>query len=111
MVWPRPGRGPSSAVISFTLAMSANLLARAAGDVVAMAALPFAAATPAYAPAGVLAAPSGEVAPDVRAILARNVFDFTTGALPKAESRTATRPVQRTGPPASCDGSLRLVGS
>jgi general secretion pathway protein C len=76
-----------------------------------MEALPFAPGSPAYAAAGVVAAPSGKVAPDVRAILARNVFDFRTGALPKAAARPVTRPVQRTDPPASCDGSLRLVGS
>jgi general secretion pathway protein C len=67
--------------------------------------------------------PKGEVPPDMKAILSRNIFDPTTGSLwpPKpppspdagieAEGPQAAAPLPEGQMPPACEGTLRLVAS
>jgi len=115
------GQRLSVAIILVTLALCGHLLARGATSIVAGKVLPpepVAAAAKVSATAG---RPPGADAPDIHAILARNIFDPGTGSLwpPKPvevpEATVVTEPVQEEVTPGvippACDGSMRLVAS
>jgi len=104
-----------------TLAVCGHLLARGATSIIAGKVLP---PEPIAAASKVSAAaqrPPGSDAPDIHAILARNIFDPSTGSLwpPKPvevpETAVVTEPVQEEVTPGvippACDGSMRLVAS
>lgn len=106
----------STAIVLVTLALSAHLLARGVTSLAVARILrpplhmishtwgPTSARTPGFDP------------PDVRAILARNIFDFTTGPLPKPPAAPQLKPTPVAAPKPGesaprCDDSLRLIAS
>lgn len=115
------GQRLSVAIILVTIALSAHLLARGATNILAGAVLPPEPVTAAVKSSAKVERPPGSEPPDIHAILARNIFDPSTGSLwppkpvevPVAEEAPAIvmeEPQEGQVPPA-CDGSLRLVAS
>ena len=115
------GQRLSVAIILLTLAASAHLLARGVTSMVAARVFPPEAVSNGSKQATTPERPPGADAPDIHAILARNIFDPSTGALwpPKpvevaepeaAEPVVDEEPQEGVVPPA-CDGSLKLVAS
>jgi general secretion pathway protein C len=115
------GQRLSVAIILVTLAVSAHLLARGATSIVAGKVLPPEPVAAAVKVTGTVERPPGSDAPDIHAILARNIFDPATGSLwpPKPvevpESAATPEIVQEEVTPGvippACDGSMRLVAS
>jgi general secretion pathway protein C len=115
------GQRLSVAIILFTLAVSAHLVARGATSFAARTLLPPEPVAAAVKATGTATRPPGADAPDIHAILARNIFDPSTGSLwpPKPVeapvSELPQTPVNEEVVPGAvypaCDGSLRLVAS
>lgn len=105
----RAFRGSSSVVLG-TLALSAWLVVHGVTDLIVRAYLPRFAVAAALPSAGNAERPPGADPPDVHAILARNVFDPSTGPLPKAQVPEGAKRADANNPPA-CQGPLRLVAS
>jgi general secretion pathway protein C len=114
------GRALSAAIILTTLTLSALFLARGTTSLVAAAVLPPQAQAPRPGGIAKIQRPPGADAPDPHAILARNVFDPTTGSLwpprqasvPEAEA--GDEPVEEVvgdDMPPHCEGALRLVAA
>jgi general secretion pathway protein C len=113
------GKKLSVVIMLVTLALSALFLARGTTSLVAGSLLPV--TPPRMAAAdGTAERPPGSELPDSAAILHRNIFDPTTGPLPKPEEPAlddvvATEPVAQEPkegdvlPP--CEGSVKLVAS
>jgi general secretion pathway protein C len=108
----------SAALILVTLAGTGHLLARGANAVFAERVLqPGANALHGAVAAASAPAPArapGSEPPDIRAILARNIFDPATGPLPKPPPPpppVTARSTRGGATPAVCEGSLRLVAS
>ena len=112
----------SAGVILVTLALSALFLARGTTSLVAGAILPVTPPRIAAATTGPAQRPPGSEPPDALAILKRNIFDPTTGPLPKPieEPVEAGEAVEEEPPaelaegevPPPCEGtSLKLVAS
>ena len=115
------GKRLRTALVLVTLALSAYFSASAATSLVAGAVLP---PEPVVASAGgklgATQRPPGSELPDVSAILARNIFDPTTGPLPKPdepppEDPTAANPVNENPTegvlPPPCDGAVKLIAT
>jgi general secretion pathway protein C len=110
----------SAAIILITLALSALFLARGTTSLVAGALLPVS-APKVEAPRGTAERPPGTEPPDGMAILHRNIFDPTTGPLPKPPEPEADPVAAEPPPPAElrpgevpppCEGStLKLVAA
>ncbi len=110
----------SMAIVLVTLALSALFLARGTTSLVAGAILPVSPPKVAAA-SGKAERPPGSDSPDAMAILKRNIFDPTTGPLPKpieapVDEVTAEQPVfpepQPGEVPPPCEGtSLKLVAA
>ena len=115
------GQRLSVAIILATLAVCGHLLARGATSLLAGTVLPPEPVAAAVKTAGTASRPPGADPPDIHAILARNIFDPTTGSLwpPKpTEVPVAEAPpepvIEEVTPgvvPPACDGSMRLVAS
>lgn len=116
------GKRLRTALVLVTLALSAYFSARGATSLVAGAVLP---PEPVAAGSGgsktAMERPPGTDLPDVSAILARNIFDPTTGPLPKAEEPPEgtddpapppdpENPTEGVLPP-PCDGTVKLVAT
>lgn len=116
------GQRLSVAIILVTLAVCGHLLARGATSILAgklFPVEPVAAAGKSSAPGE---RPPGSDPPDIHAILARNIFDPSTGSLwppkpvevPAAEAAPPEPVMEQVVPGAvypACDGSMRLVAS
>jgi general secretion pathway protein C len=108
-------------IVLGSLALSAYFSARGATSLVAGAVLPPEPVTAALgSTSGASERPPGSALPDASAILARNIFDPTTGPLPKApepvEGPEDTQPVDVENPtagvlPPPCDGAVKLVAT
>jgi general secretion pathway protein C len=114
------GRALSAAIILLTLMVSALFLAKGTTSLVAAAVLPPQPQAPRPSGTAKVQRPPGADAPDPHAILARNVFDPTTGPLwpPKpaivSEAETGDEPApEQPGDdmPPHCEGALRLVAA
>lgn len=116
------GQRLSVAIILVTLAVCGHLLARGATSILAGKLFPVEPVAPTQKASGAVARPPGSDPPDIHAILARNIFDPTTGSLwppkPTETPETAAAPpepvieeVQPGVVPPACDGSMRLVAS
>jgi general secretion pathway protein C len=115
------GQRLSVAIIMVTLAVCGHLLARGATSIIAGKVLPPEPVAAAAKVSAVGQRPPGSDAPDIHAILARNIFDPATGSLwpPKPvdvpEAAITAEPVQEEVTPGvippACDGSMRLVAS
>jgi general secretion pathway protein C len=113
----------SAAIVLATLMLSALFLARGATSLVAGSFLPVSAAPPVKVSAAKAERPPGSEPPDAHSILARNIFDPTTGSLwpPKpveapvdttAELPPEPRELQPGEIPPPCEGgTLKLVAS
>jgi len=114
------GRVLSAAIILMTLTLSALFLARGTTSLVAAAVLPPQPQAPRPDSATKVQRPPGADAPDPHAILARNIFDPSTGPLwppkpasvPEAEAGDEPAP-EMVGDdmPPHCEGALRLVAA
>jgi general secretion pathway protein C len=115
------GQRLSVAIIMLTLAASAHLLARGVTSMVAARVLPPEPVTSGSKQGATIERMPGADPPDVHAILARNIFDPTTGSLwppkpvdvpaPAAEEVVVDEEPQEGVVPPACDGSLKLIGS
>jgi general secretion pathway protein C len=110
-------------IVLATLACCAFFLAQGSTQLVAAAWMPARATTPKTAPTGADTPAKGELPPDKTAILARNMFDPTTGPLwpPKTTAPDAAALAAEQGEagqqlldgqmPPACEGSVRLVAA
>jgi general secretion pathway protein C len=115
------GRLLSTGIILVTLLLSALFLADGSTKLVAAALLPPQAVVPANSAGSRLERPPGSDAPDPKLILARNMFDPTTGplwppkpvAVPEAEAGSEEPGQEQLGDdhPPPCEGSLRMVAA
>jgi general secretion pathway protein C len=114
------GRTLSAAILLVTLTLSALFLAHGTTSLVAAAVLPPQPQAPRPSGTAKIQRPPGADAPDPHAILARNVFDPTTGPLwpPKPASVPEAEPgdepvAELVGDdvPPHCEGALRLVAA
>jgi general secretion pathway protein C len=116
------GKRLRTVLVLVTLALSAYFSARGVTSLVAGAVLPPEPVAAAAGGAGKASGqrPPGSELPDVAAILARNVFDPTTGPLPKAAEPTeptepteslVDEPVAEGVLPPPCDGAVKLVAT
>jgi general secretion pathway protein C len=111
----------SAAIILVTLALCALFLARGTTSLVAGSLLPVSPPKVAAATGGAAERPPGTEPPDALAILKRNIFDPTTGPLPKPIEAPVDAVVAEQPPPAElqpgevpppCEGtSLKLVAA
>jgi len=116
------GKRLSTAIMLVTLALSAFFSARGTTSLIAGAVLPPEPVTTATSRSTKLDRPPGSDLPDAHAILARNIFDPTTGSLwppkvpeaPEPEPGAEPAQEQTLAPgeiPPPCDGAVRLVAS
>jgi general secretion pathway protein C len=115
------GQRLSVVIIMLTLAASAHLLARGVTSMVAARVLPPEPVISGGKHASAVERLPGADPPDVHAILARNIFDPSTGSLwppkpvdvpePEAEEVVVDEEPQEGVVPPACDGSLKLIAS